>query len=143
MNPEFDFKTQMDFVRERNRIKYENRVMKEEDIYSQNAQALFLQEKKRKEEMRKKEEDMKRREEEMKMEQIRIQTQIEREQRELTLFMDSYISNKIERLYKMNQYDINFDDLKREAENIFYERLLKSQQDEEYKQTLINDSRKK
>ena len=37
-----NFEIQMYFVRERNRIKYENKLMKEEDVFSQKVQVEFL-----------------------------------------------------------------------------------------------------
>jgi hypothetical protein len=129
-----EFKTQMEFVRERNRIKYENKLMKDEDDYSQILQSIFKYN-------RELEFQKKQKEKELLLEQIRIQEQIEKERHELVLFIDEYVANKIEKLYEMNQYDINFDRLRREAENIFYERKLKIQQDEEYNKSIINDMR--
>jgi hypothetical protein len=120
------FENQMEFVRERNRIKYENKLMKEEDLFSQNSQFIFLQQ-------RKLELQKKRREEEERLEQIRFIEKL----KEQELFVSNYIIN---RLNKNSQLNIN--ELTIEAENIFYERLLKQQQDEEYERAILEDSKK-
>jgi len=120
------FENQMEFVRERNRIKYENKLMKEEDLFSQNSQFIFLQQ-------RKLELQKKRREEEERLEQIRFIEKL----KEQELFVSNYIIN---RLNKNSQLNIN--ELTIESENIFYERLLKQQQDEEYERAILEDSKK-
>jgi hypothetical protein len=117
------FKNQMEFVRERNRIKYENKLMKEEELFSQK---VHLQQKEL--ELQKK-----RKEEEERLYQIRFLEQL----KEQELFVSNYIIN---RLNKNSQLNIN--ELTTEAENIFYERLLKRQQDEEYERAILEDSKK-
>ncbi len=82
-----NFETQMDFVRERNRIKYENKLMKEEEFYSQKVQPDFLRQ-------RQLELERKHREETTRLEQIIVQKQIENERKELQTFIDSYIINR-------------------------------------------------
>lgn len=120
------FEIQMNFVRERNRIKYENKLMKEEDLISEKSQAIFMQQR-----------QMELKEKEMQLEQIIIQEQLENERKELQLFISNYI---ITRLNKNSQLNIN--QLTNEAENLFYERLLKRQQDYEYEKAIQRDSRK-
>lgn len=120
------FEIQMNFVRERNRIKYENKLMKEEDLISEKSQAIFMQQR-----------QMELKEKEMQLEQIIIQEQLENERKELQLFISNYI---ITRLNKNSQLNIN--QLTNEAENLFYERLLKRQQDYEYEKAIQCDSRK-
>lgn len=127
-----DFENQMMFVRERNKVKYENNLMKNEDVSSQKAQHIFRNQRER-------ELQQKLREQEMQLEQIRIQEQMEKERYELELFVENYVMNKIQRSY--DNSNINFINLRTEAENIFYERLLKNQQDEEYNRTLMYDMR--
>ena len=117
------FENQMEFVRERNRIKYENKLMKEEELFSQK---VHLQQKEL--ELQKK-----RKEEEERLYQIRFLEQL----KEQELFVSNYIIN---RLNKNSQLNIN--ELTTEAENIFYERLLKRQQDEEYERAILEDSKK-
>jgi hypothetical protein len=128
---DINFQTQMEFVRERNRIKYENKIMSDEDKYSQIIQSLFQHERELELQKRIKEQ-----------EKLMIQEQIKREEQELLLFVENYMMNKIQRLSQSHgYYNINFDELRIEAENIFYDRLLKRQQDEEYNRTIINDMR--
>lgn len=134
------FEIQMEFVRERNRIKYENRIMNEEDLISKNSQTVFMQQKqiemqrkKELEEKKKKEE----REELIRLEQIMFEEQIRNERKELELFVTNYI---VTRLNKNPRLDV--ERLKCEAENLFYERLLKIQQDREYENSINRDSRK-
>lgn len=117
------FENQMEFVRERNRIKYENKLMKEEESFSQK---VHLQQKEL--ELQKKI-----REEEERLDQIRFLEQL----KEQELFISNYIIN---RLNKNSQLNIN--ELTIEAENLFYERLLKRQQDEEYERAILEDSKK-
>ena len=129
----YSFEIQMDFVRERNRIKYENKLMKEEDLYSQKVQVEFLKQ-------RQLELERKNREETRRLEQLMIQEQIENEQKELKLFIDNYIINR----YNKNKetLDLNINMLRYEAEMLFYDRLLKQQQDDEYNKSIINDMKK-
>lgn len=128
---DINFQTQMEFVRERNRIKYENKIMSDEDKYSQIIQSLFQHERELELQKRIKEQ-----------EKLIIQEQIKREEQELLLFVENYMMNKIQRLSQSHgYYNINFNELRIEAENIFYDRLLKRQQDEEYNRTIINDMR--
>ena len=127
----YSFETQMDFVRERNRIKYENKIMKEEDLFSQKIQSEFLRQ-------RQMELERKNREETRRLEQLMIQEQIENEQKELKLFIDNYIINKFNK-----NTNLNIETLRYEAENLFYDRLLKQRQDEEYNKSIMNDMKKK
>ena len=161
MNHEHGFQTQMEFVKERNKIRYENKLMKEEDEVSKKSQQIFF-EKEEKEEKEKKEKkekielERKYKEEAEIAEQLMIQLQIEKE---LCKFVDEYVISRMNSLTRNsltrnslihesdNYYDSNIDnlrvdDLRREGENIFYERLLKRQQDEEYQKTLIRDMEK-
>ena len=129
----YSFKTQMDFVRERNRIKYENKIMKEEDLYSQKIQPEFLRQ-------RQLELEIKTKKEARQLEQIIIQEQIKNEQKELKLFIDNYIINRFNK--NKENLDLNIDILRYEAENLFYDRLLKQQQDDEYNKSIMNDMKK-
>ena len=140
MNADNAFQTQLEFVKERNKIKYENKLMKEEDDFSQQSQQIFRE----KEEKEKMELERKRKEEAEILEQIMIQSQIERE---LTKFVDDYVVSRMNAWYHKNSHsnkyqDLNVNDLRREGENIFYERLLKQQQDEEYQKSLSQDMKK-
>ena len=126
----YSFETQMDFVRERNRIKYENKLMKEEDIFSQKIQSEFLRQ-------RQIEMEIKNREETRRLEQLMIQEQIENERKELQLFVNDYVITKFNK-----NSDLNFETLRYEAENLFYDRLLKQRQDEEYNKSIMNDMKK-
>lgn len=128
-----NFETQMDFVRERNRIKYENKLMKEEEFYSQKVQSDFLRQ-------RQLELERKHREETTRLEQIIVQKQIENERKELQTFIDSYIINRFNK--NKGNLNLNIGTLRNEAENLFYDRLLKRQQDEEYNRSIIQDMRK-
>lgn len=126
----YSFETQMDFVRERNRIKYENKIMKEEDLFSQKIQSEFLRQ-------RQIELEIKNREETRRLEQLIIQEQIENERKELQLFVNNYVITKFNK-----NSDLNLETLRYEAENLFYNRLLKQQQDEEYNKSIMNDMKK-
>jgi hypothetical protein len=127
------FNEQMNFVRERNKIKYEIKMMTEQDVYSQNIQHMFRTQ--REIELQKKKKD-----EEIKLQQIILQEQLDNELRELNIFIEEYITNK---LIRMNNNDnIDFEFLRNEAENLFYNRLLKKQQDEEYNKTVSQDKMK-
>ena len=125
-----NFEIQMDFVRERNRIKYENKLMKEEDVFSQKVQVEFLKQ-------RQMELERKNREETRRLEQLMIQEQIENERKELQLFVNNYVITKFNK-----NSDLNHETLICEAENLFYDRLLKQQQDDEYNKSIMNDMRK-
>ena len=124
------FETQMDFVRERNKIKYENKLMKEEDLYSQSAQPLFRQQ--REMEIKSKSE-----EEFRLIEQLIIQEQLENERKELNKFISDYVISKLNKNPQLNINELNI-----EAENLFYDRLLKKQQDEEYNRAVFEDMKK-
>lgn len=126
----YSFETQMDFVRERNKIKYENKLMKEEDVFSQKVQVEFLKQ-------RQMELERKNREETRRLEQLMIQEQIENERKELQLFVNNYVITKFNK-----NSDLNLETLRYEAENLFYDRLLKQQQDDEYNKSIMNDMRK-
>ena len=126
----YSFETQMNFVHERNKIKYENKLMKEEDLFSQKVQIEFLKQ-------RQMELERKNREETRRLEQLMIQEQIENEKKELQLFVNNYIITKFNK-----NSDLNLETLRYEAENLFYDRLLKQQQDEEYNKSIMNDMRK-
>lgn len=128
-----NFETQMEFVRERNRIKYENKLMKEEDLFSQKAQPEFLRQ--RQLELERKSEEETRR-----LEQIIIQEQLENERKELEIFINNYLITRFNK--NKGNLKLNVENLRIEAENLFYERLLKQQQDEEYNRTIINDIKK-
>jgi hypothetical protein len=127
------FNEQMNFVRERNKIKYEIKMMTEQDVYSQNIQQIFRTQ--REIELQKKKKD-----EEIKLQQIILQEQLDNELRELNIFIEEYITNKLIRMN--NNDDIDFEFLRNEAENLFYNRLLKKKQDEEYNKTVSQDKMK-
>ena len=126
----YSFETQMDFVRERNKIKYENKIMKEEDLFSQQVQVEFLRQ-------RQIEIEKKNREETRRLEQLMIQEQIENERKELELFINNYVITKFNK-----NLNLNIETLRYEAENLFYDRLIKQQQDEEYNKSIMNDMKK-
>lgn len=128
-----DFQTQMQFVKERNQIKYENRLMAEEDNESKHFQIIFN---------RQRLEEQQRKNQELEMEELRkIQKKIleedeAREKKEMRKFISSYV------IQKMNSgigTDFDLNKIKNEAMNIYYDRKLKSQQDEEYKNSCISD----
>ena len=127
-----NFETQMEFVRQRNRIKYENKLMKEEDLFSRKAQPEFLRQ--RQLELERKSEEEARR-----LEQIIIQEQLENERKELQIFVNNYIITRFNK--NKGNLELKIENLRVEAENLFYDRLLKLQQDEEYNKTIINDMR--
>jgi hypothetical protein len=127
------FETQMDFIRERNRIKYENKLMKEEDLFSQKAQTEFSRQ-------RQLELERKSHEEARRLEQLMIQEQLENERKELKLFIDNYIITRFNK--NKGNLELNIATLRNEAENLFYDRLLKQQQDEEYNKSIIHDMKK-
>ena len=134
MNIVDTFQAQMEFVKERNKIKYENKLMKEEDDFSQKCQQIFREQ----EEKAKMELDKYNEEQAEIFQQIMIQSQIEKD---LKKFVDDYVVSRMNdwNRKKSNYSDLNVNDLRREAENIFYERLLKQQQDEEYLKTVNQD----
>lgn len=133
MDNDIKFNAQMEFVRERNRIKYENKLMHDEDILSQNVRPIF--EREREDAQTKKELER------ISKQHVNLQEQLEMEQTELSLFVEEYLMNKIQREARGGYCDLDFDDVMIEAENIFYDRLLKKKQDEEYNQTIIHDMR--
>jgi hypothetical protein len=138
MNGIDTFQTQMEFVKERNKIRYENKLMKEEDEFSQKCQQIF-----REQEEKAKMELAKYNEEQAEIfRQIMIQSQIEKD---LKKFVDDYVVSRMNawNRQKSNYPDLNVSDLRREGENIFYDRLLKQQQDEEYQKTINQDKNKK
>ncbi len=129
----YSFKIQMDFVHERNKIKYENKIMKEEDLYSQKIQSEFLRQ-------RQLELERKNEEEARRLEQIIIQKQFENERKELQIFVNNYVITKFNK--NEGNLELNINTLRNEAENLFYDRLLKQQQDEEYNKAIVNDMKK-
>lgn len=129
----YSFETQMDFIRERNRIKYENKLMKEEDLFSQKAQTEFSRQ-------RQLELERKSHEEAQRLEQLMIQEQLENERKELQIFVNNYILTRFNK--NKGNIELNITDLRNEAENLFYDRLLKQQQDEEYNKSIIRDMKK-
>ena len=129
----YSFQIQMDFVHERNRIKYENKIMKEEDLYSQNIQSEFLRQ-------RQLELERKNEEEARQLEQIIIQKQFENERKELQIFVNNYVITRFNK--NKGNLELNINTLRNEAENLFYDRLLKKQQDKEYDESIINDMKK-
>lgn len=129
----YSFEIQMDFVHERNKIKYENKIMKEEDLYSQKIQSEFLRQ-------RQLELERKNEEEARRLEQIIIQKQFENERKELQIFVNNYVITRFNK--NKGNLELNINVLRDEAEKIFYDRLLKQQQDEEYNKTIVNDMKK-
>jgi hypothetical protein len=104
--------------------------MKEEDLFSQKVQVEFLRQ-------RQMDLERKNREETIRLEQLMIQEQIENERKELQLFVNNYIITKFNK-----NSDLNVEILRYEGENLFYSRLLKQQQDDEYNKSIMNDMRK-
>jgi hypothetical protein len=139
-----NFQTQMEFVKERNKIRYENKLMKEEDDFSQKSQQIF-HEQKQKEKI---ELERNLKEQSEILEQIAIQSQIEKE---LTKFVNDYVISRMNssrtNISNFNNFtndypDLNINNLRKEGELIFYERLLKRQQDEEYQKSIEQDMKK-
>lgn len=128
------FNQQLEIVRETNRRKYEIKLMHEEEEFSKKSELMFLEKKEERRRIEKEGRRIKKREEELIMEQILIQEQLENEMKELEIFTNEYIINK---LNKNNS--LNIEHLREEAEKIFYERLLKKQQDEEYERAIMKD----
>jgi hypothetical protein len=128
-----DFQTQMNFVKERNQIKYENRLMLEEDKESRTYQQLFKKER-LKDEQRKHQIEM----EELKKIQQKILEEDEiREKNEMHQFISNYVITKL----SMNT-DRDIDDIRNEAINIYYDRKIREQQNEEYKKSCESDLNK-
>jgi len=128
-----DFQTQMNFVKERNQIKYENRLMLEEDKESRTHQQLFKKER-LKDEQRKHQIEM----EELKKIQQKILEEDEiREKNEMHQFISNYVITKL----SMNT-DRDIDDIRNEAINIYYDRKIREQQNEEYKKSCESDLNK-
>jgi hypothetical protein len=128
-----DFQTQMNFVKERNQIKYENRLMLEEDKESRTYQQLFKKER-LKDEQRKNQIEM----EELKKIQQKILEEDEiREKNEMHQFISNYVITKL----SMNT-DRDIDDIRNEAINIYYDRKIREQQNEEYKKSCESDLNK-
>jgi hypothetical protein len=128
-----DFQTQMNFVKERNQIKYENRLMLEEDKESRTYQQLFKKER-LKDEQRKNQIEM----EELKKIQQKILEEDEiREKNEMHQFISNYVITKL----SINT-DRDIDDIRNEAINIYYDRKLREQQNEEYKKSCESDLNK-
>lgn len=128
-----DFQTQMNFVKERNQIKYENRLMLEEDKESRTYQQLFKKER-LKDEQRKHQIEM----EELKKIQQKILEEDEiREKNEMHQFISNYVITKL----RINT-DRDIDDIRNEAINIYYDRKLREQQNEEYKKSCESDLNK-
>jgi len=69
-----------------------------------------------------------------------IEEQIENERKELKIFIDNYIISRLNN--NKRNLELNINHLRNEAENLFYDRLLKKQQDEEYYRTILQDSKK-
>lgn len=128
-----DFQTQMNFVKERNQIKYENRLMLEEDKESRTYQQLFKKER-LKDEQRKHQIEI----EELKKIQQKILEEDEiREKNEMHQFISNYVITKL----SMNT-DRDIDDIRNEAINIYYDRKIREQQNEEYKKSCESDLNK-
>jgi hypothetical protein len=123
----------MNFVKERNQIKYENRLMLEEDKESRTYQQLFKKER-LKDEQRKNQIEM----EELKKIQQKILEEDEiREKNEMHQFISNYVITKL----SMNT-DRDIDDIRNEAINIYYDRKIREQQNEEYKKSCESDLNK-
>lgn len=121
-----DFQTQMNFIKERNQIKYENRVMMEEDRESKIYQKLFEQERQRII-----------REENRRIQQKILEENELKEKNEMHQFISDYVIKKLH----INS-ERNIDDIRNEAINIYYDRKIRNQQDEEYKQSCEADLNK-
>ena len=63
--------------------------------------------------------------------------QLEKERKELNKFISDYVISKLNKNPQLNINELNI-----EAENIFYDRLLKKQQDEEYNRAVFEDMKK-
>ena len=112
------YETQMNFVRERNKMKYENKIMKEEDVLSAGVQDLFRKE----------------RETEMRIKNIKMQ--ICEEELRLQHEMESYVNNYV---YNNLSDGMNVEDLQEEAMQLYYQSSLKHQQDYDYLESLKKD----
>lgn len=130
------FETQMNFVRERQQCKYENKLMVEEDLYSkimnENEKMIRLQqieqEKKRIEE------------EELKLlQQQMIEEEMKKEQKEMDDFINDFVLKEFNR---NKSRSINFDEVRERAINLYYDRKLIKQQNDEYENELKKLSRK-
>jgi len=128
------FETQMNFVRERQQSKYENKLMAEEDTYSK-----IMNEKINEEEkiikLKKMEEEKKIIEEEEKklIQQKLIEEEIKKEQQEMDDFINDFVIKEFNR-NKSNS--INFDQVRERAIKLYYDRKLIRQQNEEYENCL-------
>ena len=112
------YETQMNFVRERNKMKYENKIMKEEDVLSAGVQDLFRKE----------------RETEMRIKNIKMQICEEelRQQHEMESYVNNYVYNNL-------SDGMNVEDLQEEAMQLYYQSSLKHQQDYDYLESLKKD----
>lgn len=109
------FPNQMMLVRERQQNKYETKLMLEEDIYSLKIQHVFNKQKV--EEEQKKEYE--------KMQKIQLQL----EKKSMQDFIDKYIINELNR--NKGEF-LDLTTLKEIATNMYYDRQLIEQQNEEY-----------
>lgn len=129
-----DFQTQMQLVKERNQMKYENRLMIEEDNYSKISQELFnMQRLKEKQEQIEKERLRIEQIELAKIAQIQKQFLEEEERKEkknMDDFVKKYVINKLNR--NRGVVELNIETIRLEAINAYYDRKLIEQQDEEY-----------
>jgi len=131
-NNSLSFKTQMNFVRERQQCKYENKLMAEEDSHSK---IINEEEKKRIKEEKKRIE-----EEELKlMQQQIIEEELRKEQQEMEKFITDFVMKEFNR---NKSRSINFDEVRERAINLYYNRKLIKQQNDEYENELKKLSRK-
>jgi citrate synthase len=127
------FSNQMNFVRERQQIKYEIKLMMVEDILSLNLlkkQKIEEEQRRLEEEQRRLEEERRRLEEEQRKEYEKMQQiQLKLEKKQMQKFIDDFV---IKELNKRKGEMLDLSTLKEIALNEYYNRKLIEQQDEEY-----------
>lgn len=127
-----NFHEQMSSFREKQKTKYENRLMNEEDLESANYQK-FIAQKMMEEKKQKEIEEMNR------IQQQIIEEEIRREKKQQKDFIDEYVVAKLE---KMKNQFIDIDELINEAKQVYERKQLIHQQDKEYEQSLNVDKLK-
>lgn len=123
-----NFNAQMEFVKERNRIKYESKLMKEEDEHCNLIQSKFKQEK---------EQELLKKLQQAEMEELRqiermiLEEEAKEEEKRMNRFVQEYVLKKLNSSKKINS-NLILSDIENEAINIYYERKLIDQQNKEY-----------
>lgn len=123
-----NFNAQMEIVKERNRIKYESKLMKEEDEHCNLIQSKFKQE--REQELLKKLQQAEM-EEFRQIERMILEEEAREEKKRMDKFVQEYVLKKLNALKKTDD-NLRLSDIENEAINIYYDRKLIEQQNEEY-----------